>query len=543
MEKKDLLNFIDDGLLEKLYGFCYARTNDSYEAEALCSDIVFALVKAAGTEGTIDDVYPFIWKVARNVYADFSEKRSRRTDLFDSRDPEEALCGIAAAEKEDMSETLSLIFRRIAFLTKAYREVMIAFYLDGFSTAAIARRLSVTESTVRQRLFSARQKIRSEVEEMTDKLVKPVALDNINFVFWGNGMPSWGDPRMVCTRQFSRHIVWLCRKKAKSASEIAAELNVPTVYVEEELEILTKGENGEYGLLRRLDNGKYAINFVLLEKDVFDKATSLYTARIPEICDAIIKYIEKHKDEYLAFPYLNKKVDLNLILWQQIRHLASVYCNAVCGYLEHKYFRDVKKPDRPFTVYGYEDHGVYFGGGCDGANAYNLCGYSEVHVENIYITRIRKHFSFGVDISNDPQLQLAIRAIEGVSVNALTEKDKEHAAKAIESGYIYRDGDMLYTKILVSDMKDRHLFDLSYRLDPAGFAKEAEDTADKLAALFRKAIPDYLMGEWGCANALANGPVLDAVVDCLIEKGMLVPPENGIGAEGCYMFVSKNNSN
>ncbi len=166
MEKKDLLNFIDDGLLEKLYGFCYARTNDSYEAEALCSDIVFALVKAAGTEGTIDDVYPFIWKVARNVYADFSEKRSRRTDLFDSRDPEEALCGIAAAEKEDMSETLSLIFRRIAFLTKAYREVMIAFYLDGFSTAAIARRLSVTESTVRQRLFSARQKIRSEVESL-----------------------------------------------------------------------------------------------------------------------------------------------------------------------------------------------------------------------------------------------------------------------------------------------------------------------------------------------------------------------------------------
>ena len=102
---------------------------------------------------------------------------------------------------------------------------------------------------------------------------------------------------------------------------------------------------------------------------------------------------------------------------------------------------------------------------------------------------------------------------------------------------------MLYTKILVSDLKDRHLFDLSYRLDTAGFAKEAEDTADKLAALFRKAIPDYLMGEWGCANALANGPVLDAVVECLIERGILIPPENGIGAEGCYMFVSKNNSN
>ena len=71
------------------------------------------------------------------------------------------------------------------------------------------------------------------------------------------------------------------------------------------------------------------------------------------------------------------------------------------------------------------------------------------------------------------------------------------------------------------------------------FAKEAETTADKLAALFKKAIPDYLMGEWVYANALANAPVLDAVVECLIEKGLLVPPENWIGAEGCYMFVQK----
>lgn len=37
-----------------------------------------------------------------------------------------------------------------------------------------------------------------------------------------------------------------------SAAEIAAALKVPAVYVEEELEILAQGENGNYGLLRRL---------------------------------------------------------------------------------------------------------------------------------------------------------------------------------------------------------------------------------------------------------------------------------------------------
>ena len=40
MQKKELLNCINDELLDKLFGFCYARTDDSYEAqecqECLC---------------------------------------------------------------------------------------------------------------------------------------------------------------------------------------------------------------------------------------------------------------------------------------------------------------------------------------------------------------------------------------------------------------------------------------------------------------------------------------------------------------------------
>ena len=97
-----------------------------------------------------------------------------------------------------------------------------------------------------------------------------------------------------------------------SASEIAEKLNVPTVYVEEELEILRKGENGTYGLLRRMENGKYAINFILMDQETIEKANTLYTEQLPKICEIISKYIDKHKDEYLSFPYLNKTVDLNL---------------------------------------------------------------------------------------------------------------------------------------------------------------------------------------------------------------------------------------
>ena len=325
-----------------------------------------------------------------------------------------------------------------------------------------------------------------------------------------------------------------------SASEIAEELNVPTLYVEEELEILRKGGNGKYGFLRRLENGKYAINFVLLDKDVIEKANALYTERLPKICDIISSYIEEHKAEYLAFPYLNKKVDMNLILWQQVTIIAGAFSNNVERALKKNHFSGVEPVDRPFSVFGYVDNGKYYGGGWDGIGAQDVCGFSNVHLSNIYITRIKHHFHCGHNISMDPQLLLAIRAIDGIDVTTLSDSEKEHAAKAIECGYLYRVGDTLYTKILVNRISDNDkLFAISNGLRNGYFEAEAEIVAQKLAVLIKKSIPDHLYGEWAFANRLANMPILDAVVECLIEKGVLTPPEDGIGAEGCWMSVEK----
>ncbi len=541
MQKKELLKCFDDELLDRLFGFCYARTDDSYEAQELCSDIIFALVKAANTDGEITSLYPYVWRVARNVYADFSNNRRRHADTFYEGDAGEILLSVPDREKEDDSnELLGAVYRRIAFLTRAYREVMIMYYIDGLSTAEIARRQNTSEGAVRQRLFSARSKLKSEVEKMEETCNKPVALDKIDYNIWGTGSPGWGDPRGVCHRMFSKHVVWLCRKRSMSASEIAEELNVPTVYVEEELEILARGANGKYGLLRRMDNGRYGINFILFDKDVIEQAHGIYTEQIPKICDIICDYIEKHKEEYLAFPYLNKKADLNLILWQQVTDMSQAFSSNVERILAEKYFSGLQKVQRPFSVYGYVDNGKRYGGGWDGVDAENVCGFARVHLDNIYITRIRKHFDCSLNVSQDAQIQLALRAIGGLEVSSLSEADKEHAARAIECGYLYREGDVLYTKILVTEWQDQNrVFDISYGLRHGFFEEDAQAVAEKLAVLIRKTVPDYLLGEWRFANSLAGMPVLDSVVEALIEKGILVPPKDGIGAEGCWMSVLK----
>jgi len=559
MKKSELLKIMNQELLDKLFGFCYARTAESHEAEELCSDIIYALVKSAQKEGEIDEIYPFIWRVARNVYADFSEKKRQRAERYFAGNPEEELLLMEApesvesvieatlSEEEDVYQ-LKRIYRQISFLTKAYRDVMVAFYLDGLSIKDIAGIYGVKETTIKQRLFSARNLIRKELDEkgtgkveMSDKEKKPIAFQKIDYNIWGTGMPTTGDPREVCTRQLSKQVVWLCKNKPRTAKEISEELNLPMMYAEEELDIQVQGEKGNYGLLKKLADGRYINNFVLLDAKEMDELEAVYLKRIPTICEKVIAYVEKNKEEYLSFPYWNKKVDLNLVLWQHVHTMAYIFTGLVENLLEKEYFANVEQSNRPFTCFGYrnEPGRKNWGGGFDQSYGENICGYSKVIAENIYVTKLQAHFHCGGEAMLDAKLQLAIRAVKGLEIASLSEAEQEQAAKAIAEGYLYREGDMLYTKILVCAMDGwMELTKLNDGLIQE-YKPEVDAVAAEIAALIKKYVPEHILGDYKRANGLAAMPILDSLIDALIDKGFMTAPENGVGAEGCWLALRK----
>ena len=265
------------------------------------------------------------------------------------------------------------------------------------------------------------------------------------------------------------------------------------------------------------------------------------SGKLPLIQEGALRFVEAHKEEYLSFPYINRKVDLNLILWQQVKWLAASFQWKVEEILAKKHFCDVKKSDRPFSVFGYLYEGKLkdWGYGCDGIEAHNLCGYSYIHAANIYGVRVHPHFHCGLDLARDQKFQLAIRAIHGLHVNDLTEQEREYAAKAVEEGYLFREGDTLYTKILVReggyDTLDRTV---SYRFGDE-MAAEAEQVAAEIASFIRKNIPAHLLEDYWLVNSLASMTLTGTLIDALIEKGLMTPPENGVGAEGLWMNVTK----
>jgi len=547
MKTNDAIKLLEDGdLLDKIYQFSYHRCSTSFEAEDLSSDIILAVISAIRKQDHIDNFYAFVWTVAHRTYADHCRKKNAERQVFsiengdlifasDENEIEKLI------EKETEREQLNKIFREISFLSKEYRETMIMYYIDELKVKDIAERLFVSETTVKQRLFSARNTIRKEVEKMSEKsyVLKPVKL-----AIMGTGNPVGNDPRTKTERTFSQNLIYLCKDKPMSAKELSAELCVPMPYVEEELEIQCHGSNGTYGMLRKSDNGKYAINIHLADYEEYDQANKIYEKHIPEFCSIIKKTLCEEKEKILSFPYLSEQKDLRFITWSLISRIVWALDDKINEILSEKYFSDVTILKRDFTsvavAYTDEQEPDFDFYGCDGINAVHINGYRSVFLSNIYGKRIDAHFHCGHNVSLDPELIMLIRAIDGVCVDDLSEMDREIAAKALECGYLRKIGNILLPKIIVIDKKDEKSFYAFTSVFTDKMGDIIERIAAELSVFMKTHIPAHLMNEYPIyAELIAGVRILSKAIDECINEGVLSEPENRLGAEGILMVVDR----
>lgn len=547
MKTNETLKLLDDkDLLDKIYHFSYHRCNTSFEAEDLCSDIILAVISAIHKQIRIENFYAFVWTIARRVYADYCEKRNAERQVFSIENSDLMLVSKENEIEEFIEEAaeqeqISRIFKEIAFLSKAYREVMVMFYIDELKIKEIATRLNINETTVKQRLFSARNSVKKEVETMSERtyVLKPIKL-----AISGTGNPCGNDPSSKAERMFSQNLIYLCKDKPKSAKELSEELCVPMPYIEEELEIQCRGENGKYGMLRKLDNGKYAVNIHLVDYDEYDQANKIYEKHLPEFCEAIKNALKQNGEKILSFPYLSKQKDLRFIMWSLISRTVWDFEERINKVLAEKYFSDIVPVNRAFScvavAYTDEQYPAFEFYGSDGIDATSIGGYKSVYVSNIYGKRIEKHFYCEHNLSHDPKLLMVLKAIGGIAVDDLSESEKEIAAKALECGYLRKSENIIEPKIIVIDRKnDMDFYNLSFDFNN-DMGTVIEQIAAELSAFMRTHIPEPLMNEYQIYTSLIAGVrILAKAIEECINEGLLVKPENKVGAEGVLMIVER----
>ena len=549
MKTNEILQLIgEQDFLDKVYQYAYRRCNTSHEAEDLCSDIVLAVLSAVQKQEDVDNFYAFVWTIARRVYADFSEKRSRAQQMVSIENEELSL---PAKENEidrfieetAQREELRRIFAEIAFLSKAYREVMVLYYLDEMKVKDIAAKLGISETTVKQRLFSARNTVRKEVETMSER---KLSLKPITFDFMGSGRVTGNSPYSIATRTFSQNLIYACKDKAKSAKELSEELSVPMLYVEEELEIQLRGVNGTYGTLRK-QGDKYIANIIIVDEADRIAASQLYEQYANAFCDALQQYVEENEEKMMAFPYINKPKDIQQLLWLVITNAIWGFSSETEKIMAKEYFADVKeaiattgrtftccaiarKEDEPKLPYGY---------GNDGCHARDFCGYSIVEFRNIYGAKKDAYHRAGDNIAQNTTLAFILHTIGGIAVDSLTEEQKELAARGLEIGLLRKKDGVLEPALIVLDYKTfndivENLNSLYALLQPC-----CEELAAAVAKHIKAHIQKHLLDEYKTYNMAIGASITSCVIDKCVERGLLNEPENRIGPEGVLLVVDK----
>lgn len=538
----------DKEFLDKIYQFSYRRCNTSYEAEDLCSDIVIAVISAVHNQENIENFYALVWTVARRVYADYSESRNktRQTASIENSDillasKENEIDGFieAAAEQEQIKK----IFIEISFLSKAYREVMVLYYIDEMKVSDIALKLGISETTVKQRLFSARNSVRKEVENMSERnlSLKPITMD-----FMGSGSVTGNSPASVASRTFSQNLIYACKDVAKSAKELSEELCVPMIYVEEELEIQLHGINGTFGTLRK-QGDKYISNIIIVDEQDRIEVSKLYEKYTDKFCETLQNYLKDNETKLLGLPFVNKPKDIKQLSWVLINNAAWGFVGETEKIIGETYFSDIKEAisssGRKFTCGAIarkaNEQKLPYGYGCDCNNARDFCGYSYVEIRNIYGPKKDALYRVGHNLTHDKGISLLLKSIGGFPIDSLTEEQKELAAKGIEVGLLCKTDSLLEPAIIIIDNKNSNCFfkclDKLYPL----LAPYCEKLALEVSNHIKKHIQKHLLDEYKTYNMAASASFVSCVVDKCIELGLLNEPENRLGPEGILLVVEK----
>ena len=514
----------------KLFYFCLKRTGHSAEAEDLMQDISVHVLSALN-KGTVPSSFSaWVWQIARNRYSVWAANKHRRSDRV-TGDPidDYEIADTHAVPLDEMihAEQLALIRRELSFIRSDYRNIVVAYYIKNRRIRDIASSLSLSESTVKSRLFRAREILKEGMNMAREFGKRSYNPEEITFTNSCSHFGDNGQPWSILSHAIYKNIFLEAYGNPSTAEELSLELGIALPYMEDELKFLTKQT-----FLVKCGN-KYETSFPIIGKDVQEQVWNYNSS----LTDKLAHLLEKLIDDYAA---------------ACTAHGVSFYGSHI-GYEEAKWVLLMKA----FDFFAYTDSRKIEYTKRPDNGRWDIVGYQIADIP--HIPAVGLHGS----ASNFSQYQFKYKNIEEKKPYFLTDEEARTVQLAAEGKLAACDPAALNR--LVSYGYIRKL-DAGYALAIAVFEKDGEKkamdtfteaekeslahTAEEIRSIFAKSkefsfkvtadsLPPLLRRDARMCHFACNQSMLDrnVVLDHALANGWLAYDEASAKILGAYLLI------
>lgn len=300
------------------------KTRTTQEAEDLAQSVLMEWLRAVRAQeergACVAEPEHLLWRIARFVWC-----KSLRPGTYYRCEPlsEKLSAGETpeeSAERQDEQRRQTAFVRRqIMRLSRIQRETLVWYYLENRTTADIARRLRVSENTVRWHLSDSRKKIREADGKMTSTefVYCPKKLHvAINGEAYDDRLT-----REVLDNLLHQNILLRCYAQGQTAQELCDELGVARPYIEDAVNVLLRDE------LLTADGGRVRMNFIITSGAQEEARLAVYDAHKDELSREIVRQLMAHEQEIRAIGFIGCDVPMPRLLWWLIYRCTAALPN------------------------------------------------------------------------------------------------------------------------------------------------------------------------------------------------------------------------
>lgn len=308
--------FFDEQSLA-LLRWAWSKTGEGRQAEELAQEVWAQFLTAVKRSAEpVRDPERYLWRVAKYVWC-HRLRDSRKTvgwvsteelELPDGENFSERL-----AEDDETRYRLRWLRQRIVRLNQRQRDILLLRYLDGLSVRDIARRLSLTEATVKWHLHDTREKLKEASKTMTQQefLYRPRKMHlGIN----GQPVPHL-DTSYISNDSVKQNLCIACYHTPKTAAQLAEYMGVPSSYLETALQWLTTRE-----FLTETPQG-YATSFLIVTRQEQQEQYAVIKRHRAEVTDVAIDGLLRAENAIRAIGFHGCDQPMNRLFWLLIYRL------------------------------------------------------------------------------------------------------------------------------------------------------------------------------------------------------------------------------